>query len=1271
MPAVLYGGDKAVGFARAAGEPFSSVEERVVITQQNRHQSRPAPAASPRHPHSVRLAAAAVALCLTSSLALSPATAQEQQVMLVAMQSGGVDPKAQIAAGVEQFKAGAYEEALTALQSVKTEGLSDADRRALTDAIAQAEDATQRRRGARADFERGQAALASNNNTEAVNLFKSVTANTYADSGTKAKAAEQIAVAEAGMAAGGGAQATATDWKAVYAEAEGDYKAGNLEVARGKFQRLQDGGYKAPWFSKSPREYLEAIDKNMTPKTDTATARAAYLRGRDLYNKGDWIAARQNFNQAVEMGYKPGWFEDAPRAYLAKMDKKEMADAQRAARQNVARGNAARGDRAIEIDSPAAPAANVQVAQGDAPSTMTPADAAITGAQAPSTMPSATAETPAVDAAPASDTEELRRIAAAQRTRTDNQRQQARELVVKANQEEASNRIGDAARDYAEAARLDPSNTEAINGVQRTQQQAGISPVQAGVEGRAVAALEATRQAINFNFNRYITEAGLQTDQKQFGAARSALGQAEAASRSNTGVFTNEELQAFSGRLADARVTLERAEQAEQQRVAREADVNAQAEAGRRLQETQVAREQAVAQLIADSRRLQDQGKYTEALKTVNNILVIDPRNEYAVGIRQILFDRASLQFQREAREQFDRQLTTSLNQIIEKKTPFSDVLNYPTDWPDLAARRDATVQEERNINAADQATAAILDKNLPEIRFQDVAFADVVDFLRDTTQANIFVNWKALEAQGIDRNAPVSTRLRNVKFSKVLRTILESIGGGAAAGGTLGYTVDEGVITISTTDDLARNVETRTYDIRDLIISIPDFTDAPQLSLTSQANGQNGGGGGEGGGGGGGGGQGLFGGEGEGQGSGEDEGPTREELVEQITQLIQETIAADTWKEAGGQLGSLRELGGQLIVTQTPEVHGQISQLLEKLREQRSIQVMIEARFLTVQRNFLEDVGVDFDFYFNFDGNPFTGQTPGGTIGANGPILGSADNIGNQFGQGVQTGVGPIAIQQNSSQFSQASGLATGVGGNLAGSFGTPNLSTTINAFLDDFQASLLIRATQGNQSVTQLTAPRLTLFNGQQAYVLVARQIAYVSDLTPIVGNNAVGFDPEVDVIQSGVLLDVRATVSADRKYVTLTLQPQLQRVINIANFAVSAVTNGGNGGGVDPTDPGDGSIVTGFLQQPETEITRVSTTVSVPDGGTLLLGGTTVSGEIERESGVPVLSKIPFLKRAFTNRGYAKDESVLLIMVKPTIIIQREIEQQNFPLLSSRPD
>jgi general secretion pathway protein D len=175
------------------------------------------------------------------------------------------------------------------------------------------------------------------------------------------------------------------------------------------------------------------------------------------------------------------------------------------------------------------------------------------------------------------------------------------------------------------------------------------------------------------------------------------------------------------------------------------------------------------------------------------------------------------------------------------------------------------------------------------------------------------------------------------------------------------------------------------------------------------------------------------------------------------------------------------------------------------------------------------------------------------------------------------------------------------------------------------------------------------------------VATQRSYVSDLNPVVGQGAVGFDPVISVVQTGVLLDVQATVSSDRKYVTLTLRPTLSRLLQLVTFPI-----GGNFqfGGDATTQP---LFTTGNIQQPELQITQVRTTVSVPDGGTLLLGGQTLSGEVEREEGVPILSKIPFLKRLFTNRGFAKDDQVLLILVKPTIIIQREREAEQFPGLN----
>ena len=75
-----------------------------------------------------------------------------------------------------------------------------------------------------------------------------------------------------------------------------------------------------------------------------------------------------------------------------------------------------------------------------------------------------------------------------------------------------------------------------------------------------------------------------------------------------------------------------------------------------------------------------------------------------------------------------------------------------------------------------------------------------------------------------------------------------------------------------------------------------------------------------------------------------------------------------------------------------------------------------------------------------------------------------------------------------------------------------------------------------------------------------------------------------------------------------------------------------------------------------------------MSVPDKGTVLLGGQRLVDEVEVETGVPVLSKIPFVNRFFTNRVTSKSEETLLILIRPEIIIPQENEDLLFPGLSS---
>src|SRR4051794_984185 len=65
------------------------------------------------------------------------------------------------------------------------------------------------------------------------------------------------------------------------------------------------------------------------------------------------------------------------------------------------------------------------------------------------------------------------------------------------------------------------------------------------------------------------------------------------------------------------------------------------------------------------------------------------------------------------------------------------------------------------------------LNRVLPEMKFDGIAFSEAVDFLRDVTGANLHVNWKALESVGVTKETPVNLRLRQVSLRKVLGLML------------------------------------------------------------------------------------------------------------------------------------------------------------------------------------------------------------------------------------------------------------------------------------------------------------------------------------------------------------------------------------------------------------------------------------------------------------------------------------------------------------------
>jgi type II secretory pathway component GspD/PulD (secretin) len=329
--------------------------------------------------------------------------------------------------------------------------------------------------------------------------------------------------------------------------------------------------------------------------------------------------------------------------------------------------------------------------------------------------------------------------------------------------------------------------------------------------------------------------------------------------------------------------------------------------------------------------------------------------------------------------------------------------------------------------------------------------------------------------------------------------------------------------------------------------------------------------------------------------------------MLFELRMLIIESVDYTSWDVYGGE-ATVRIYGlDKLIVTQTLENHKKIKRLFDDLMKTLSQQVSLECRFLIVSENFLEDIGVDVDFtYF-----------PGGNWS-------------------------PISVSQRSSNVvaqtpdPEAAALISGG----YGLFGDGNL------FVD-----FLIRATQQHKEGKVLNAPKVTVLNGRPALISINEQRAYVGDYDFETITSA-GFqqplqtiaDPVIGQVMDGVILDIVPTISKDKRYVSLRLVTMISDSDLSQQFPVFSPEG-------DPF----------FITLPNMEIAQIRTRVNVPDGGTLLVGGQKLGSESRDEAGMPVLSKIPILGRAFRSKGQTREQEILLVLIRPKIMLQEESEEQ----------
>jgi general secretion pathway protein D len=730
-----------------------------------------------------------------------------------------------------------------------------------------------------------------------------------------------------------------------------------------------------------------------------------------------------------------------------------------------------------------------------------------------------------------------------------------------------------------------------------------------------------------------------------------------------------------------------------------------------REQKHRIEIRQRLAQLGEQFNQLREEQRFAEAVAVAKEAYDLAPDDQFA---RQLFLDAKFAQRiaqYRNQQEEKENAVVAAFDSVDVASKPYDDrnpmIFPSPKDWDALSTSRKRFKPDVGRERSGKELEIQQKLKTPVSAQFTGAPLSQVLDQLQQLADVNIYLDPQGLTEEGVESSTPVSINLRHeISLASALNLILEPL--------HLSYVIKDDVLKITSEQNTKSEMVTRTYDVGDLVVPIPNFVPNSRMGLggayndamsragfnttngagpagwLTSANEQQSGtvinpavlgqmarpmagpatgsmasgapiGPGPG---------------GLGGGDQADFGP----LIELITQ----TVEPDSWDEMGGG-GTIHEYENNLtlVIKQTEKVHAEIVEVLEQLRRLQDLQVTIEVRFITLNDDFFESIRVDFDFDLddNIDGRRGVtfgqiidnagGGTTTGTTTTGGTTEPPRDVTDRDHGRSVTVGLASPGVFSADLDIPFTQGSYALAVPQFGGFDATAGASLGF-AVLSDIEAFFFINAAQGDTRTNILQAPKVTLFNGQQAFVQDGSYSPFVMGLIPVVGDFAAAQQPVIVILSEGTFLTVQAVVSHDRRFVRLTVVPFFSQIGDVNTFTfygrtTSTTDTSTEGNQETPDDASKKNNVKrttsegSTVQLPTYSTISVSTTVSVPDGGTVLLGGIKRLNEGRNEYGTPILNKIPYISRLFKNVGIGRETQSLMMTVTPRIIIQEEEEER----------
>ena len=336
--------------------------------------------------------------------------------------------------------------------------------------------------------------------------------------------------------------------------------------------------------------------------------------------------------------------------------------------------------------------------------------------------------------------------------------------------------------------------------------------------------------------------------------------------------------------------------------------------------------------------------------------------------------------------------------------------------------------------------------------------------------------------------------------------------------------------------------------------------------------------------------------------------------------------------------------------------------------------QVEIEAKFVEISQNNSKELSFDWLLgQFNMPGSDrvFGGGGTPGNQGVSGPgsfpfVAPGPDNVGT-FPVTAGNRSGSVALSGSAVD-------ALLFGTPLGAARVAPAIAALAGVFTDP-QFQVVIRALNQKKGIDLLSAPRVTTKSGQRAVIEIIREFKYPTEfdppqipqniqqpanvnlglgLIPQQQNNSFPVTPTTptsfEVRNVGVTLEVEPVVGPDNYTIDLNLVPQVVEFEGFINYGSPIQTNTTNPlTGITSTNV----ITANTINQPIFSTRKVTTSVSVYDGNTVVLGGLIREDVQKVEDKVPFLGDIPILGRLFRSSVEQHTKRNLVIFVSARIM------------------